>query len=112
VQKNLAKSLELIAEHGPDAFYKGSIDQIAEMRKNGGLITKADLANYKAVERTPSAATIAATRFSPCRRPFRGIHIVQILNILENFDMQNMASAARILAGDGGGGKIRLCRPV
>ena len=48
VQKNLAKSLELIAENGPDAFYKGAIaDQIAEeMKKNGGLITKADLAEY------------------------------------------------------------------
>jgi gamma-glutamyltranspeptidase len=64
----------MIAEKGPDAFYKGSIaDQIAqEMSKNGGLITKEDLANYKAVERTPSAATIAATRFSPCRRPLPG----------------------------------------
>ena len=48
-------AVELIAEHGPDAFYKGAIaDQIAdEMKKHGGLITKADLANYKAVERTP-----------------------------------------------------------
>lgn len=55
VQKQLGKSLELIAELGPDAFYKGAIaDQIAaEMKNNGGLITKADLANYKAVERTP-----------------------------------------------------------
>ncbi|MDO1910772.1 gamma-glutamyltransferase, partial [Escherichia coli] len=55
VQKNLGKSLELIAEHGPEAFYKGAIaDQIAdEMKKHGGLITKADLASYKAVERTP-----------------------------------------------------------
>jgi gamma-glutamyltranspeptidase/glutathione hydrolase len=49
VQKNLAKSLELIAEHGPDGFYKGAIaDQIAEeMQKNGGLITKADLARLQ-----------------------------------------------------------------
>ncbi len=55
VQKNLAKSLEMIAENGPDAFYKGAIaDQIAgEMQNNGGLMTKEDLANYKAVERTP-----------------------------------------------------------
>lgn len=59
VQKNLAKSLELIAENGPDAFYKGPIaDQIAdEMQKNGGLITKADLAEYKAVEREPISGT-------------------------------------------------------
>jgi gamma-glutamyltranspeptidase/glutathione hydrolase len=38
VQKQLGKSLELIAEHGPDAFYKGAIaDQIAdEMQKTAG----------------------------------------------------------------------------
>ncbi|STE82876.1 gamma-glutamyltranspeptidase [Escherichia coli] len=55
VQANLAKSLEMIAENGPDEFYKGTIaEQIAqEMQKNGGLITKEDLAAYKAVERTP-----------------------------------------------------------
>lgn len=55
VQKNLAKSLEMIAENGPDAFYKGVIaEQIAqEMQNNGGLISKDDLANYKAVERPP-----------------------------------------------------------
>jgi len=46
VQANLAKSLEMIAENGPDAFYKGVIaDQIVEeMSKNGGVINKADLA--------------------------------------------------------------------
>ncbi|UMX70955.1 gamma-glutamyltransferase [Klebsiella pneumoniae] len=45
----------------PDAFYKGAIaDQIAdEMKKHGGLITKADLANYRAVERTPVSGSIA-----------------------------------------------------
>ncbi|WP_181947199.1 gamma-glutamyltransferase, partial [Klebsiella pneumoniae] len=55
VQANLAKSLEMIAENGPDEFYKGTIaEQIAqEMQKNGGLISKEDLAAYKAVERTP-----------------------------------------------------------
>ncbi|MFO6425880.1 gamma-glutamyltransferase [Escherichia coli] len=55
VQANLAKSLEMIAENGPDEFYKGTIaEQIAqEMQKNGGLITEEDLAAYKAVERTP-----------------------------------------------------------
>lgn len=45
----------MIAENGPDAFYKGAIaDQIAEeMKKNGGLMSKDDLAAYKAVERKP-----------------------------------------------------------
>jgi gamma-glutamyltranspeptidase/glutathione hydrolase len=70
VQKNLAKSLELIAEHGPDAFYKGAIaDQIAEeMQKNGGLITKADLAEYKAVEREPISGSYRGYQVFSCRR--------------------------------------------
>ncbi|MDK6810660.1 gamma-glutamyltransferase, partial [Ligilactobacillus agilis] len=84
-------SLELIAEHGPDAFYKGAIaDQIAdEMKKHGGLITKADLAGYKAVERTPVSGEYRGYEVYSMPPPSSGgIHIVQILNILENFDMQ------------------------
>lgn len=91
VQANLAKSLEMIAETGPDAFYKGAIaDQIAdEMAKNGGLITKADLENYKAVERAPIRGEYRGYEvFSMPPPSSGGIHIVQILNILENFDLK------------------------
>ncbi|WP_227318536.1 gamma-glutamyltransferase [Cedecea davisae] len=90
VQTNLAKSLEMIAEQGPDAFYKGVIaDQIAEeMVKNGGLISKADLANYKAVERKPVSGEYRGYEVYSMPPPSSGgIHIVQILNILENFDL-------------------------
>lgn len=105
VQKNLGKSLELIAEHGPDAFYKGAIaDQIAdEMKKHGGLITKADLANYRAVERTPVSGEYRRYEVYSMPPPSSGgIHIVQILNILENFDMQKYgfgsADAMQVMA--------------
>nr|WP_310608375.1 gamma-glutamyltransferase [Buttiauxella brennerae] len=90
VQTNLAKSLEMIAENGPDAFYKGAIaDQIAdEMAKNGGLISKADLANYKAVERAPISGDYRGYQIFSMPPPSSGgIHIVEILNILENFDL-------------------------
>ncbi|MNC06331.1 Gamma-glutamyltranspeptidase precursor [compost metagenome] len=90
VQTNLAKSLEMIAENGPDAFYKGAIaDQIAdEMAKNGGLISKADLANYKAVERAPISGEYRGYEIFSMPPPSSGgIHIVQILNILKNFDL-------------------------
>jgi gamma-glutamyltranspeptidase/glutathione hydrolase len=90
VQANLAKSLELIAENGPDAFYKGPIaDQIAnEMANSGGLISKADLANYKAVERKPISGEYRGYEVYSMPPPSSGgIHIVQILNILENFDL-------------------------
>lgn len=105
VQRNLAHSLSLIARQGPDAFYKGEIaDQIAkEMAANGGLIDKADLANYKAVERKPVSGTYRGYEvFSMPPPSSGGIHIVEILNILENFDLAKMgfgsADAMQVMA--------------
>ena len=104
VQANLAKSLEMIAENGPDEFYKGTIaEQIAqEMQKNGGLITKEDLAPYKAVERTPISGDYRGYQVYSMPPPSSGgIHIVQILNILENFDMKKYgfgSADAKIMA--------------
>ena len=90
VQKNLARSLQLIAQQGADAFYTGRIaDEIAgEMAQHGGLIGKADLAAYRAVERKPVSGTYRGYEvFSMPPPSSGGIHIVQILNILENFDL-------------------------
>ncbi|MEN4601822.1 gamma-glutamyltransferase [Pantoea agglomerans] len=105
VQKNLAHSLQLIARQGPDAFYKGEIaDEIAgEMAQHGGLINKADLAAYRAVERKPISGTYRGYQvFSMPPPSSGGIHIVQILNILENFDLAKMgfgsADAMQVMA--------------
>ncbi|AIX49992.1 gamma-glutamyltransferase [Pantoea eucrina] len=90
VQKNLARSLQLIAQQGAGAFYTGRIaDEIAgEMAQHGGLIGKADLAAYRAVERKPVSGTYRGYEvFSMPPPSSGGIHIVQILNILENFDL-------------------------
>lgn len=90
VQANLAKSLELIARDGPDAFYKGWIAEqiVEEMAKGGGLISKSDLANYEALEREPISGNYRGYQvFSMPPPSSGGIHIVQILNILENFDL-------------------------
>ncbi len=57
--------------------------------ENGGLITKEDLAAYKAVERTPISGDYRGYQVYSMPPPSSGgIHIVQILNILENFDMK------------------------
>ncbi|EOS93678.1 gamma-glutamyltranspeptidase [Erwinia tracheiphila PSU-1] len=105
VQHNLARSLELIAKQGPDAFYKGAIaDQIAkEMAANGGLIDKADMANYRAVEREPVSGSYRGYEVYSMPPPSSGgIHIVQILNIVENFDLAKMgfgsADAIQVVA--------------
>ncbi|MEA1063064.1 gamma-glutamyltransferase [Erwinia sp. HR93] len=90
VQRHLAHSLALIAQSGPDAFYKGAIaTQIAqEMAKHGGLITKADLGAYRAVEREPVRGDYRGYQIYSMPPPSSGgIHIVQILNILENSDL-------------------------
>lgn len=105
VQQNLARSLELIAQQGPDAFYKGKIaDEIVEeMQQHGGLIGKSDLANYRAIERKPISGTYRGYEvFSMPPPSSGGIHIVQILNILENFDLAKMgfgsADAIQVMA--------------
>ena len=73
------------------------------MKNHGGLITKADLANYKAVERTPVSGEYRGYQvFSMPPPSSGGIHIVQILNILENFDIHKYgfgsADAMQVMA--------------
>src|SRR5262245_48436984 len=83
VQKHLAWSLRLIAEKGADAFYKGEIaDKLAaEMKAGGGLITKADLAAYKANVRVPVHGTYRGYDvYGPPPPSSGGICLVEMLN--------------------------------
>jgi gamma-glutamyltranspeptidase/glutathione hydrolase len=91
VQPDLAKTLRLIADQGPDAFYTGAVaDQVAaEMKGNGGLITKQDLADYKAMERKPIHGKYRGYDvYGPPPPSSGGICLVEMLNILENFDLK------------------------
>ena len=58
-QVDLAKTLELIGEHGPDGFYQGRTAELIEqdMAANGGLITRVNFAEYQAVRRRPVLGT-------------------------------------------------------
>jgi gamma-glutamyltranspeptidase/glutathione hydrolase len=90
VQAELAATLRLIAAEGADAFYRGVVaDQIvAEMRAGGGLISAADLATYEAKARTPIHGTYRGFDvFGPPPPSSGGICLVEMLNILENFDL-------------------------
>jgi gamma-glutamyltranspeptidase/glutathione hydrolase len=89
VQPALARTLELIAQQGPDAFYKGAIADslVAEMRRSGGIITKEDLAAYAPVWRDPVQTTYRG--YSLIAMPpssSGGITTVESLNILETYD--------------------------
>jgi gamma-glutamyltranspeptidase/glutathione hydrolase len=101
VQKDLGHTLRLIAEDGPEAFYKGPIAEqiVAEMKAGGGLITRADLAGYSARERVPIHGSYRGYDvYAPPPPSSGGICLVEMLNILENFDLrkQGRYSAATL----------------
>ena len=86
---DLALSLHKIAAGGPDVFYRGELaDAIAaEMAANGGFITKADLASYKAVVREPVKGKYRGYELISAPPPVGGLSLIQIMQILENFDL-------------------------
>ena len=92
-QPDLAWTLEQIAESGADAFYKGEIARriAADMAKYNGLITMEDLANYRVTEREPVRGTFRGYDIAAMSAPSSGgMHIVQMLNIFENFPLKEM----------------------
>jgi gamma-glutamyltranspeptidase/glutathione hydrolase len=91
VQKDLAATLRRIAEDGPDAFYSGFLADLftAEMKRGGGLITKEDLAGYRAKVRRPIHGTYRSYDvYGPPPPSSGGTCLVEMLNILENFDLK------------------------
>lgn len=90
-QPDLAKTLRRIQKNGRDGFYKGETARLlaADMRKNGGLITEADLVNYQAQEREPIHGTYRGHDiYSMCPPSSGGTVLVEMLNILEDFDLR------------------------
>jgi gamma-glutamyltranspeptidase/glutathione hydrolase len=90
VQRDLARSLRTIAADGPDAFYRGFIAHaIAEsQRKNGGLVTLEDLADYSPRIREPVRGSYRGLEILSFPPPSSGgIALVEMLNILEGFEM-------------------------
>lgn len=101
VQKDLANTLEAIAKHGPDAFYKGAIPAAVEKaaKANGGIITAADFAAYHVSETAPLSCSYRGYQFVSAPPPSSGgVTMCQILNILEGYDMKGLGyhSAASV----------------
>lgn len=93
VQKDLADTMRKIAEGGPDVFYKGEIAEaiVADMEKNGGLITREDLANYKALVVKPETGTYRGYEINfPPNASSGGTLVLQTLNILEGFKLSGL----------------------
>ena len=92
-QLDLARSYRKIARHPTDWFYRGPFALKTEewMLANGGLISRADLAAYKARRREPVRSTYRGFEIVGFPPPSSGgVHVAQILNILETFDLRSM----------------------
>jgi gamma-glutamyltranspeptidase/glutathione hydrolase len=92
-QADLAWTLSEISEEGINGFYGGEVAQLitTEMESGGGLITAQDLADYRVVERQPVRGTYKDFEIVSTPPPSSGgVHIVQMLNILEGYDLQAM----------------------
>jgi len=93
VQKDLAKTLKRIATNGRDGFYKGETADliVKEMKANNGLITYEDLKEYNSVYRKPIVGNYRGYTIISMGPPSSGGPlIIQMLNMLENFDVSSM----------------------
>lgn len=90
-QPDLAKTYRGIAEQGTDYFYRGPLAAAVGkwMAEHGGLLTADDFATYQPIEREPLVTTYRGRTIVGFPPPSSGgIHVAQILNILEGFDLQ------------------------
>jgi gamma-glutamyltranspeptidase/glutathione hydrolase len=90
-QPDLARTYRGIAEHGVDWFYRGPFaEKVGRwMAENGGVLTAQDFADYRAVEREPLVTTYRGYTIIGFPPPSSGgVHVAQMLNILEHFDLR------------------------
>ena len=90
VQKDLARSMRLIAQGGARVFYEGEIARAiaADMARHGGPVTARDLREYRVVERQPVRGSYRGYQIVTMPPPSSGgAHLVQILNLLERWPL-------------------------
>ena len=91
LQPDLAKTLIAIRDQGASGFYDGPVAGLieAEMKKGGGLITRDDLKSYRPIEREPVRGTYQGFEIVSMPPPSSGgVHVIQMLNILEGYDLK------------------------
>jgi gamma-glutamyltranspeptidase/glutathione hydrolase len=100
VQRDLAATLEAIAQHGSDAFYQGEIaGKIATaVQKAGGILTADDLKNYRALSRVPVRGTYRDYEILSMPPPSSGgVHLIEMLNVLEGFTLNDDAATRHLM---------------
>jgi gamma-glutamyltranspeptidase/glutathione hydrolase len=93
MRADYADTLEAIAKHGPEYLYDGPLGRavVDDMAANGGVLTLADLANYRVYERPPVCGTYRGHEIvgmGPVSSG--GTHIIQMLNIIEGIDIAGL----------------------
>ena len=89
---DMARTLRRIAEQGIETFYEGEIAETitADMAANGGLLALDDLKGYRTEENEPLWGDYRGHRISTNRPPGGGIMVLEMLHVLENFDLAAM----------------------
>ena len=93
VQGDLGASYRAMAVSGVDWFYRGPFAAMTAfwMRANGGILTEEDLAGYQVRVREPVRGTYRGWEIVSFPPPSSGgVHVLEILNILENFDVKRL----------------------
>ncbi len=99
IQKDLAKTLQLIAEQGMSGFYENALatKMVKDVRKHGGIWTIKDLASYKIKLRSPDVTIYKGMKVVSASLPSSGgLVLSEILQILARFDLEKMDEAQRI----------------
>ena len=90
VQADYAEALTLVSQQGEGALHGGPLgDRLVDcMEKTGGFVSRADLTGYKVVERVPIRGHYRGWEIvGPPPPAASGVHITQMLNILEGYDV-------------------------
>jgi gamma-glutamyltranspeptidase/glutathione hydrolase len=97
-QPELAATLEYLAQHGLESFYQGKLaaQLVAGVKAQGGIWTEADLAAYRALERTPIVGQYRGARVVSAPPPSSGgVALIEALNILSQFDLHSVTPVQR-----------------
>jgi len=92
-QENLAKTLETIALKGDSGFYSGKVAEaiVRTVRNGGGILSLKDLNEYKMKERSPVIGAYKGVKIFSMPPPSSGgIHVIQILKMLEKYDLKKL----------------------
>jgi gamma-glutamyltranspeptidase/glutathione hydrolase len=92
VNRDYGQTLRAIGKGGADAFYSGEIAQAiaADMKENEALLGLEDLKAWKTVRNAPLWGDYRGWQVSSNRPPGGGVMLIEMLNILENFDLGSM----------------------